>query len=230
MNDKSYDRQQIIVACNSYVTSIRGVLSSPGPGRLNDLLVAGRDFRSIAAVASTDSFVSISRCIDSFISGALESKKELNQLELETMELAADWLGQLVLLYRERLPEPKSLIEELLYTFELVERSHDAASLSELLSTQGGVGLSADMFAQDPEFVADNYNGPQQNDPFDGDPAFGMEFDRLQRPLTLEENPNKVNVDIFSDDERFDVTNIDNESGSADIPFDVFEDDPAPED
>ena len=91
-----------------------------------------------------------------------------NSIELETVELAIDWLAQLAILYAENLPEPKSLVAELLYTFDLVEFSQDAVTLAELV---------ADPFLDDPEFDVRARPVPSHRDPFADDPGFGLEFD-----------------------------------------------------
>lgn len=229
MTDKVNEAHSVIVACNDYVTSIRSIIPVADHDNLNIFLGAGRKFQTIAGVASTDSFVSIGRCIDTLVQACVESQDHLTQLEKETLDLAADWIEQLATLYREGLPEPKSLVRELLYTFELVGRSHGAISLSELLSDRRDEGTLIDMFAQDPELASDSYRAPKQDDPFDGDPGFGMEFDLLQRTLTLSGSQDVVKDDIFTDDDHFDVESCGENSIVPDLPFDVFEGDPHPE-
>jgi hypothetical protein len=230
MTDKVNEAHSIIVACDDYVTSLRNVILDVDLDSLGAFLDVGQEFQSIVEIASTDSFVSIGRSVNTLVRSCVDSESHLTQLENETLELAADWLDQLARLYREGLPEPKALVKELLYTFELVGRSHGAISLSELLSHQKDEGPSTDMFAQDPDLESNNYHSPKQEDPFDGDPGFGMEFDLLQRTLTLSDSQGVVTDDIFTDDDHFDVRSCGDNSIVADLPFDVFEDDPQPED
>lgn len=150
-----------------------------------------------------------------------------NALEKEALTLAADWLEQLILLYSEGLPGPKALVQELLYTFDLVERSHEVVALSDLLEQNEG---REDIFSQDPELSIDQYEQPKPLDPFEGDPGFGMEFDLLQRTLTLNRAGGGAQKDIFTDDDMLGSGNTPaGASGSVDK-GDIFADDPSLED
>lgn len=230
MTDKLREVHPIIAACHDYVASIRKVVEDVEHNSLSPFIDAGEKFQSITEVAATDSFVTIGRSVNALVRSCIESKSHLAPLEKETLELAADWLDQLAGLYREGLPEPKALVRELLYTFELVGRSHGANSLSDLLSHREGEATPMDIFAQDPEFASDRYHSPKQDDPFDDDPGFGMEFDLLQRTLSLAGGENVVIEDIFTDDDHFDTVNCGGHSIVTKLPFDVFADDPQPED
>ena len=230
MTDKVSEVGSIVVACHNYVALIREVAGGTDLSSLNSFIDAGVKFQTTTEIAASNTFVSIGRSVNALVQSCVDSDSCLAPLEKETLELAADWLDQLAGLYREGLPEPKALVKELLYTFELVGRSHGANSLSDLLVHKEGGAESMDMFAQDPDFESDSYHSPVQDDPFDEDPGFGMEFDLLQRTLTLAGGENIVTNDIFTDDDHFDAESCDGDGRVVDLPFDVFADDPQSED
>ena len=111
------------------------------------------------------------------------------------------------MLYGKDLPEPKSLISELLYTFDLVDHSREAVSLAELVSdhAEQGEGDHVDPFSEDPAFVVENRRPPSRQDPFIDDPGFGLEFDLLQRTLNLASGTRAIVSDPFSSDPSLSV-------------------------
>ncbi len=94
---------------------------------------------------------------------------------------------------------------------------------------KGGCG-AIDPFETDPEPVSKKYNGPDSTDPFEDDPGFGMEFDLLERTLTMDRSQVVMEDDLFTDDDHFDASGKERDDRHKNrLPFDVFEDDPAPE-
>lgn len=125
-------------------------------------------------------------------------------LETEVLELAADWLEQLVALFSESLPEPRTLVAELLDAFALVDRYRGAElTLAEVYAEHGAtsrVGRN-DPFANDPEFAVEQPEGAAGHpDPFGEDPGFSLEFDLLQRTLRRVPQMPADDADPFSRD------------------------------
>lgn len=202
MGHGSKDVQLIAVSGQQFVEAIRGCGGGGEvPASLNDVIAKGRAFQAAVERMASDSFVAIARSVERLAQSCLRENSAPNALERETLQLAADWLEQLILLRRAGLPEPGALVNELLYTFELLGRSHDAQSLAELFGTAGNG--TEDLFDQDPEPASEVYKIPKDFDPFVDDPGFGVAFDLLQRTLTLRRGATEPDGDLFADDDAF---------------------------
>ncbi|MCF6267709.1 MAG: hypothetical protein L3J57_14350 [Desulfuromusa sp.] len=204
MTEQTDRRQLFIGEAEGLVERIRNSLCGRNitPELLTDSIDATSALKKAAADTDVDSFRLIAGCIETVLNRHVTTHTILSGVELETVELAVDWLDELLILYREDLPEPKSLVAELLNTFDLVERSEGAVSLVELVNNQAGQGGSsaADPFSDDPDFAVETHSTPEHQDPFAEDPGFGLEFDLLQRTINFVVESDSINNDPFNDD------------------------------
>lgn len=179
-----------------------------------------KEFEHVVSQAETESFQLICERLEKMFVRFIDTDTVPSAIEVEIIELAIDWLRQLASLYAEAIPEPRTLVAELIYAFELVERSQGAASLAELMSEKN----TSDLFDDDPEMDVDSYHAPEKNDPFGNDPGFGLEFDLLQRTLNRTPIKRSIKIDPFSDDPG--VAEKD-PLVVQETPYDVFGDDPS---
>jgi hypothetical protein len=189
----------------TFVGTIRESLcrESPTLSRLTDAINAVSIFKVAATKPAVESFRLLADRLDMVFQQHVSTRSLPNKLECELIELAIDWLAELAILYEKNLPEPKSLVAELLYTFKLVESSHEAVTLAELLAShpadEGG-----DPFAEDPEVSVKSQSSPSESDPFADDPGVVAGFDLLQCTVNLENLPALDSVrdetDLFADD------------------------------
>jgi len=208
---------------------------NPTPLLLADSINAVDAFKEVVSTIETDSFLSIIERVSIILRRHLAAETIPTKIEIETIELASDWLDQLAILYKENLPEPKSLVAELLYTFDLVECSQDAVSLVELVAAHTGpeANKRVDPFSEDPEFDVQERAVSSHRDPFADDPGFGLEFDLLQRTVTFVVESNAIDADPFKADpsknmKKSDTSSIPAIPTSATAPYDLFADDPPP--
>ncbi len=198
----------------------------PTANLLADSVKAVGHLNKLATSAGIDSFIAIVDRLKKVLARHVGLGTIPDDIELETMQLAIDWLAQITILYGEDLPEPKSLIAELLYSFDLVERSHSAVLRAELIASD--TSCPVDFFLGDPDIkVVDCATSPQ--DLFADDPGFGLEFDLLQRTIHFVVEHKHIDDDPFSDDPGIGTDedlNSDVHAVSIAPPFDVFADDP----
>ena len=187
MSDQLTDQQLFLEAVKTFVGTVRSSLcgDNPTPSHLADSVQAAAVFKVAAAVPGGDSFRMIADQLDIIFCRHSTGQTLPDKLELELIELAIDWLAELAILHEEDLPEPKSLVSELLHTFKLVESSQEAITLAELLANRTVESLRDDPFADDPGFSVKPQSVPSHRDPFADDPGFGLEFDLLQRTVNL---------------------------------------------
>ncbi len=185
MAELTIDQQLFIGAVETFVEKIRNslYLQTPTLARLEDSVHAVTDFKKATAAVEGDSFCAIADQLEIVFVRHLTTQVVPNKIELEIIKLAIDWLAQLAILYEENLPEPKSLVAELLYTFKLVEFSCDAVSLADLVASHNERG-SVDPFSEDPEFAVQGQPASSRFDLFADDPSFGLELDLLQRTIS----------------------------------------------
>ncbi len=204
MTEQTSNRQLFIDTAAGLIDKIRTSLcgQTSTPALLTDSVHSIAALKKAATDAEVDSFSQIADHLETVITRDVAAQIAPNKIELETIELAVDWLDQLLILYRENIPEPKSLVAELINTFDLVERSQDAVSLVELVKEQSVEGRSAvdDPFSGDPSFAVDAHPAPSHQDPFADDPGFGLEFDLLQRTINFVVESGHIDTDPFSDD------------------------------
>ncbi|WP_321371335.1 hypothetical protein [uncultured Desulfuromusa sp.] len=230
------DKSQLLqVEVAKLSNKIRNLLckQDPEPSKLADSLHAIIAFKNAILVIDAESFRSIAERMEIVLSRHSVAGTVPTKLEIETIELAADWLDQLALLHKENLPEPRSLVAELLYTFDLVECSNDAISLAELVSSHAGddVNKCVDPFFEDPEVSVEDRAGSPLRDPFAEDPGFGLEFDLLQRTVHFVAETNTIDEDPFSADPSIDSeedakSNSEKTSALTESPYDIFAGDP----
>ena len=236
MNDRLTERQQFLDQVGQYLVAMKGFVTNPVLADLPAAATGNKLFMGRAEMLEDDSFYLISRRLQDLFDRHLAAETALNCLELETVELAVDWLDQLIALYKENIPGPKSLVRELLYTFDLVERSQGAVTLGELLSgtNHRAADDTVDLFADDPELKAKDYAVASARDLFAEDPGFGMEFDLLQRTLNQASIVRVAGDDPFTEDPAVDASAALNNpdkvfSTETELPFDVFAGDPCVE-
>ncbi|MCK5825595.1 MAG: hypothetical protein KAG93_01070 [Desulfuromusa sp.] len=187
MSEQPTDEQLFLDAVRTLVKTIRSSLcgDSLTLSQLTDSAQAATAFNVVSTVPDVDSFCLIVEQLEIVFNRHLIAQTLPNKLELELVVLAIDWLTELTILFAENLPEPKSLVSELLYTFKLVESSQEAVTLAELVASHAEGRERVDPFAEDPEISVKRRTAPQHRDPFADDPGFGLEFDLLQRTVTL---------------------------------------------
>jgi len=215
MTEQTDSRQLFIGEAEELIAKIRNSLCGQDITLLllADSISAVTDLKRAATAADVDSFRLIADCLETVLNRHVAAQSTPSRIELETIELAVDWLDQLLILYREDIPEPKSLVAELLSTFDLVERSEGAVSLVELVNNQTGQGEppAVDPFSDDPDFAVETHSVSDHQDPFAEDPGFGLEFDLLQRTINFVVESDKINADPFNDDPP--LTKSSDESG-----------------
>jgi len=184
MSEPTIDKQLFLDAVATVVEKIRSSLCGHNPSlsQLADSVQAASAFSVIATAPEIDSFRLIVEQLEILFDHHLTAQTLPSNLEIELVELAVDWLTELATLYDEDLPEPKSLVSALLYTFKLVESSQDAVTLAELVANHTEKA-SVDPFADDPEFSVKRQSVTSHRDLFADDPGFGLEFDLLQRTV-----------------------------------------------
>ncbi len=219
------ERQPFLREFDVCVAALRDVLgeSFPSPSQLVAAQNSLKSFNLPAGVVETDSFQLIGQRLENIFNRFVSETTVPTPLEHETIELAVDWLEQLATLYAEAIPEPRTLVSELIYTFDLVERSQGAVSLSALMT---GVEDKPDLFIDDPEISVADCHAAECCDPFDDDPGFGLEFDLLQRTLNRPPAEGGVTADPFGDDPILSGEAVTEVAERVDPPYDVFADDP----
>ncbi len=179
------------------IESIRNLLcaQSLSAESLNESIQVINSIKVLATDSDTLLFKSIAERLQLVLLRHIDVGTVPNHLELEMIRLAVDWLNQLVIFYREDLPEPKSLIAELLYAFDLIERCHVAETKVDEPPAQ-----TLDPFLDDSDFNLNDQLPKQRTDFFDEDPGFGLEFDLLQRTINFVSEMTKVGDDPFASD------------------------------
>ena len=204
MTEQTNNRQLFLEESEGSIEKIRNSLciQIPTSAQLFSSIETVIELKNTAVDSELDSFRLIIVRLEKLLLRHSTAQTIPGKIELEILALAVDWLAQLALLYSKNLPEPKSLIAELLYAFDLVEYSQDAVSLAELVAEHTGQksSMSNDLFFEDPVFTVENCSAPNRQDPFADDPGFGLEFDLLQRTLNLSPGARERVSDPFNDD------------------------------
>ncbi len=233
MGEQLNSRQLFLREAERSIGTLRSFLSGRGDGLplLPAAVEAADFFKKAVSWKDVSSFQKIGGSLEPLLSGHLSAKTVPGPIEFEIIELAVDWLAQLLILFEENLPEPKSLVAELLYTFKLVGRYRDAATLVELVDAHAEKASDRiDPFFEDPDFSVVERKVPTRPDPFADDPGFGLEFDLLQRTMNFATDKLKVTEDPFVNDPLMETEENQNSSlqpsPAQDLPFDVFSGDP----
>ena len=230
MSEQTDNQQLFFREVEIFIIKTRNFLCAQSSTQelLADAVQAVTNFKKVTTGAGLDSFRSIADRLAGVFNRHVIAQTNPSKIELETVELAVDWLAQLAILYEENLPEPKSLVAELLYAFDLVEFSQDATSLVELVAenSEKGLPFRVDPFLEDPEFDIDEHSGGGRLDPFADDPGFGLEFDLLQRTINFVVETKKLVDDPFSGDPSLDSEGGAGVTTAPSFPYDVFADDP----
>ena len=227
MTEQTDNRQLFFEESERSIEKLRNYLSTrvPTQEQLSISVEAVNALKKTADGGELDSFRSIVACLEKMLLRHSVAQTIPVIIELEVLTLAIDWLAQLAILYSKNLPEPKSLITELLYTFDLVEHSQDAASLTELVAehAEQNSSIDNDPFLEDPVFTVENCSAPNRQDPFADDPGFGLEFDLLQRTLDLSPGARERVSDPFNDDPLV----LEALAEIPQPPYDLFDGDPS---
>ena len=226
MTEQLSNRQLFFEESKSSIEQIRHSLfvQTPTQGQFVTSVEAVNVLNKAAVGIELDSFRAITGCLENVLLQHSVAQTIPGEIELEVLRLAVDWLAQLAILYSKDLPEPKPLIAELLYAFELIDHSLDAASLAELVTgqTEQGTSNNNDPFLEDPEFTVEKCSTSREQDPFVDDPGFDLAFDLLQRTLNLSPETRERISDPFSDDPSFIATTTEIQP----LLDDPFDDDP----
>ncbi len=203
-----------------------GVALRKDESGLYEAVIAAGRIVELSVDAEDDAFRQVGRKLDELLVRHQHDRTMPEKLDIEVVELACDWLLQLSVLYRESLPIPRSLIGDLVYTFDLVDHAHGAHSLADIIKLRADspAGRSRDVFAEDPDIDVSRAGG-LRTDPFQGDPGFGIEFDLLQRTLGIAGTVQGGLSDPFADDPLPEAV-IGATEQNKPLPFDPFADDP----
>ena len=223
MSEQTTEQQLFLGEVEEFIEIIRNSLCVPNPtlSQLVDSDRAVTTFKAVATDPTVESFRLIVAQLEVVFARHLADQTLPDKLELELVELAIDWLTQLAILYGENLPEPKSLVSELIYTFQLVESSQGAVTLAELVSSHAEKG-SVDPFSDDPEFTVKQQAVVSHQDPFAEDPGFGLEFDLLHRTINSLAEKQFMKETPAVDDDREDSSSPDSSAPY----YDFFAEDP----
>lgn len=231
MNDELLRHDNLLRDLTAGISTLQAFVAAGDVSRqlLTEAVSKAEAVHDSAAAAGEDSFRLISKRLAALFQRCSNEQRSATSVEGEVVELATDWLVQLAALYRERIPEPKALVAELLYAFELVDHYREATNLAELLETHGKTSVSQnDPFVEDPGFAVEDRPVPQKTDPFAEDPGFGMEFDLLQRTLNLSarhELSCAPGEDPFAEDPGLETAPA-GSTPEKGLPYDVFASDP----
>lgn len=232
MAEQMSNQQLFLRDAEIFIEKIRAslLLQIPTSLLLDDSIQAVTVLKKNINDVEVDSFRSIVDRLEVVFVRHLTAQTIPDRIELETVELAVDWLAQLAILHTENLPEPKSLVAELLYAFDLVAYSQDAAALAVLVAERAEKS-HVDPFSDDLGFDLANYSVPAHCDPFADDPGFGLEFDLLQRTINFVVETRILAADPFSEDPSVDAMGDKELSAqvradSAVLPYDFFAGDP----
>lgn len=130
----------------------------------------------LAAAYKLGGMRQLAECVAERLSAEKQMSVPLQQLEYAGLKLAAEWLDELMQLYTNDLPEPRGPVNNLVYSFTLLDRAEMAGRLQ--------LSESPDPFAGDPVETTEVWMSYLQGkDPFSEDPGFGHLFDLLQRTL-----------------------------------------------
>ena len=136
-------------------------------------------FRQLSLLAATHKHEGVRRIADSVahcLSRGRDLPAQIQQLECNSLSLAAEWLTELIPLHDNGLPEPRGLVDNLLYSFVLLDHAEAAGSTEPI--------NPSDLFDGDPVVTSEVWSTYARDiDPFSEDPGFGHLFDLLQRTL-----------------------------------------------
>ncbi len=226
MQDSGVGRSSFAGQLRALAEAVKaGVSLRKDESGLHEAAIAAGRIVELSVDAQDDAFRQVGRKLDDLLVRHQHDRTMPEKLEIEVIELACDWLLQLSVLYRESLPVPRALINDLVYTFDLVDHAHGAHSLADIIKARvdSPANRHRDVFAEDPD-VDVTPSVVMTSDPFDNDPGFGVEFDLLQRTLSIAGSEQAGIIDPFDDDPLRDVVTG---TGGQDkpLPFDPFADD-----
>ena len=208
--------------------------------RYDDLEAAFRaahTLKGTSLLVQANSVNSISRRIEAMLEKHLSIRTNPTRVELEAMQLAVEWLFQLVNSLQEAQPDPQGLVAEALRALDLAECFPGATPLVELLDSDAEHRSPSldDPFAFDPDLEVDEEGILKSaRDPFAEDPDFGFGLDvRGEQPTLMENLADSPSIsDPFAEDTGYDtdiaetkVSENQCEADPKDIPFDPFAED-----
>jgi hypothetical protein len=197
-----------------------------------EVRAAVRQLIDLGQSSGAEAFSLIGVKLDDLLSRYRDNADALRSIDREVVALACGWLLHLARLYRECLPQPKALVNDLVATFVLVEHASGAGSLAQLTRSQGTLAgaQESDLFADDPH-VGIELDSSLISDPFEDDLGFGVEPELMQQLMQqVLQREARAPEDPFADDP---VPMFEAESALASgelvpelLPFDVFAEDP----
>ncbi len=190
---------------------LQGEVLIGDPDELEDAFRAAHTMKGTAQLVEAQAIYRIARRLEALLEKHVSAASAPTPVECEAMQLAIDWLYQLLDALRENEPESKTLVEDALQALDLAERYPGSTRLIELMksvSDQRAPDLS-DPFADDADFLPEADPSPESTDPFADDPDFGLELDVVSgtfgspaadfKEITVEE-PEAEIEDPFADD------------------------------
>lgn len=196
------------------------------------------DLQTQARAQEVDSLNRIAGRIVRSLQQRVSLSPHLLRIDDGNLALAADWLEQLSLICRARLPEPQGLIADLIYSFDLVEQAaqvQGTGAVEEVAMPSDR--FATDLFADDPALATEFFSARDvAMDPFSEDPGFGALLDLLQRTLHHAVGLREDAVtDPFASDPALTVDTAGTVRPAAaaevaTIVADLFDDDPVPGD
>lgn len=195
--------EQFVKAASVYRAFLRQLLEMEKCDDLPDAAQKSADFGQHAVAVGADHIAAVGFCLEGLLAGGSETAL-FGRLETEAIQLAVNWLEQLVAFYRAGLPVPQALVREIKFTFELIESSRNALSLIELQTCQiNERSADRDPFADDFELLpgpAEQNRTAETADLFADDPRLTMEFELWQRTLIRQIAATQPVFDLFSED------------------------------
>ncbi len=177
--DDLHHEQEFIFQVEQCTAALRKLKIEPDDhGRQSRAALAER-FLQLSPLITAHNLDGVRRivdCVGQCLSRERELPAQIQQLERNSLSLAAEWLDELMRLYANRLPEPRGLVNNLLYSFVLLQHAEAAGSMEP--------ACPSDLFAGDPGVTSEAWSFCARDiDPFTEDPGFGHLYDLLQRTL-----------------------------------------------
>ncbi len=178
--DDLYQEQTLTLQTQQCAGALRVLVVAPDENAQSSRSALAEQFRELSLLAAKNNHKGVRQIADRVghcLTRDRELPAQMQELECSSLGLAAEWLSELARLHDNSLPEPRGLVDNLLYSFALLDHAAMA----------GSVDLTyppADLFDADPAMISDVWNSYVRDiDPFSEDPGFGHLFELLQRTL-----------------------------------------------
>ncbi len=206
------------------------------PDNLAAVVGAAHILQETSHLVAADSINCISKRLEGVLEKHYSSQSCPTLVEYEAMQLAVEWLSQLIDALRDNQPEPKSLVEEALLALDLAENFPGKTRLVDLLDSNADQPFPHldDPFASDPDLGVDADGlPPAVEDPFAEDPGYGLGMNiHFAENQTDSDKASLIVDDPFADDDGLDpslslmdVAGVELSGLEEPIPYDPFADD-----